>query len=85
MTRPLLLLVTYISLLSLLFSVLLYKYFWVFLAVESCFDINLGVLSSVLYRWRTLEATVRERLKPRGRRLNFRTSEHQRTPDIREK
>ena len=40
-----------------------------FLAVENCFTINLGVLSSVLYGWRSLEATVRERLKARGRRL----------------
>ena len=55
-----------------------------FLAVESCFIINLRVLSSVLYRWRSLEATVREGLKPRGRRLNSRSLEYQRTPDSRE-
>ena len=76
MTRPLLLLVTYISLLSLLFSVLLYKYFWVFLAVESCFDINLGVLSSVLCGQRSLDVTVRGGPKPRGRRLNSKTLDH---------
>ena len=40
------------------------------LTVEQLFIIDLDVLSSVLYRWRTLEATVRIRLKTRGRRLN---------------
>jgi len=40
----------------------------VFLTVEKLFIINLYVLSSVLYRWRSLEATVRLRLKTRGRR-----------------
>ena len=43
--------------------------------------INLGVLSSMLYGWRSLEVTVREGLKARGRRLNSKTLEHQRTPD----
>ena len=40
------------------------------LAVENFFTINLGVLSSVLYGWRSLEVTVREGLKARGMRLN---------------
>ena len=39
------------------------------LTVEKLFIINLDVLSSVLYRWRSLEATVRIRLKTRGRKL----------------
>ena len=43
------------------------------LAVENCFTINLDVLSSMLYGWRSLEATVRIRLKARGRRLNSKT------------
>ena len=42
------------------------------------------VSSSVLYGWRSLEATVRIRLKARGRRLKSKTWEHQRTPDSRE-
>ena len=37
--------------------------------MEKLYIINLDVLSSVLYRWRSLEATVRIRLKTRGRRL----------------
>jgi len=37
--------------------------------VEKLFIFNLDVLSLVLYRWRSLEATVRIRLKTRGRRL----------------
>jgi len=36
------------------------------------------------YGWRRLEATVREGLKARGRRLNSKTSEHQITLDSRE-
>ena len=52
-------------------------------SIKNYFTINLDVLSSVLYWWRILEATVRIRLKARGRRLNSRTSEHQRTPDSR--
>ena len=43
------------------------------LTVEKLFIINLDVLSLVLYRWRSLEATVRIRLKSRGRRLKFKT------------
>jgi len=56
----------------------------VFRTVENCFTINLGVLSSVLYGWRRLEATLREGPKARGRRLNSKTLEHQRTSDSRE-
>ena len=44
-----------------------------FLTVEERFIINLDVLSFVLYRWRRLEATVRIRLKTRGRRLKSKT------------
>ena len=54
------------------------------LTVENLFIINLDVLSSVLYGWRSLEATVRIRLKVRGRRLKSKTQEHQKTPDFRE-
>ena len=54
---------------------------WVFLSVESCFTINLGIFSSVLYEWRSLDATVREGPKLRGRGLNSRTLEQHRTPD----
>ena len=43
------------------------------LAVENCFTINLDVLSSVQFGWRSLEATVRIRLKARGRRHNSKT------------
>ena len=39
------------------------------LTVEKLFIINLDVLLSVLYRWKSLEATVRIRLKIRGRRF----------------
>ena len=39
------------------------------------------VLSTVLYRWRSLEATVKIRLKTRRRRLKSKSWEHQRTPD----
>ena len=52
-----------------------------FLAVESCFTINLEVLSSESCVWKILEATVREGPKARSKRLNSRTLEHQRTPD----
>ena len=52
--------------------------------MENLFTINLDVLSSVLYRWRSLEATVKIRLKTRGRRLKSKTWEHQKTPDSRE-
>ena len=84
LTPPLLLLVTSISFLPLLFSMQHRESLWVSLTVENCFTINLDVSSSVLYGWRSLEATVREGLKARGRRLNYKTWEHQRTPDFRE-
>ena len=80
----LLLLVTSISLLPLLFSTLT---LWISLGVphlEKLFIISLDVLSSVLYRWRSPEATVRIRLKARGRMLKSKIWEHQRTPDSRE-
>jgi len=41
--------------------------------MENLFTINLDVLSSVLYGWRSLEATARIRLKARGRRLKSKT------------
>ena len=69
LTPPLLLLVTSISILSMQ----LCKLLWVSLIVEKLFIINIDVLSSVLYRWRSLEATVRIRLKSRGRRLKIKT------------
>jgi len=43
------------------------------LTVEKFFTINLDVLSSVLYGWRSLDATVRIRLKAGGRRLKSKT------------
>ena len=42
------------------------------------------VLSMVLYRLRSLEATVKIRLKTRSRRLKSKSWEYQRTPDSRE-
>ena len=47
--------------------------FWVSFIVENLFSLNLHVFSSVLYGWRSLEATVRIRLKNRGRRLKSKT------------
>ena len=47
--------------------------------MENHFTINLDVLPSVLYGWRSLEATVRIRLKTRGKRLKPKTWGHQRT------
>ena len=73
LTPPLLLLVTSISLLPLLFYMLLCEPLWVYLTVENLFTINLGVLSSRLYGWRSLEATVSIRLKARCRRLKSKT------------
>ena len=84
LTPPLLLLVTSIYLLPLLFSMKLCEPLWVSLTVENLFTINLDVLSSVLYGWRSLEATVSIRLKARGRGLKSQTWEHQKTPDSRE-
>ena len=48
---------------------------WVSLTVVNLFTINLDVLSLVLYGWRSLEATVRIRLKTRVRRLECKTWE----------
>ena len=62
----------------------LWDLLWVSLTVENLFSINLDVLSSVLYGWRRIEATVRIRLKARGKRLKVKTLEHQKTPDFRE-
>ena len=73
LTLPLLLLVTFISLLPLVFSMYLRERLWISLTVENLFSLDLDVLSSVLYVWRTLEATVRIRLKARGRRLKSKT------------
>ena len=42
---------------------------WVSLNVEKLFIFNLYVSSSVLYRWSSLEATVKIKLKTRNRRL----------------
>ena len=42
---------------------------WVPLDVEKLIIFNLDVLSSALYRWRSLEATVKIKLKTRSRRL----------------
>ena len=84
LTPSLLLLVTSVSLIPLLFSMQLCEPLWVSPTVEKLFTINLDVLSSMLYRWRILEATVRIRLKARGRRVKSKTWEHQKTPDSRE-
>ena len=81
---PLLLLVTSIFLLPLIFSMKFCEPLWVSFPVGNLYTINLEVLSSVVYGWRSLEATVRIRLKTRGRRLKPQTWEHQRTPDSRE-
>jgi len=51
----------------------LYEFLWLSLAVENCFTINIDALSFVLYGWRSLEATIREELKARSRRLNSKT------------
>ena len=56
----------------------------VVLMVENLFTINLEVLISVLYSWRSLETIGRIKLKSRGRRLKPQTWEHQKTPDYTE-
>ena len=66
---PHLIRVTSNSLLPLLFSMKLCETLWVSLTVEKLFIFNLDVLSTVLYRRRSLETTVKIRLKPRSRRL----------------
>ena len=78
------LLVTSISLLLLLFFMKLCEPLWVSLTVEKVFTINLDVLSLVLYGWRSLEATIRIRLKAKGRRPKSKTLEHQKTSDSRD-
>ena len=52
--------------------------------VENLFTINLEVLLSVLYSWRSLGTTGRIKLKSRGRRLKPKTWQHQKTPDYME-
>ena len=51
--------------------------------METCFTINLGILSSVLCGWKSLGATIRDRLKPRTKSFKSRTLDHHRTPDPR--
>ena len=48
---------------------------WVSLDVEKLIIFNLDVLSSVLYRWRSFEATVKIKLKTRSRRLKSKAGE----------
>ena len=55
------------SRLGLIFSLYNCESLWVFLAVKSCFTINLRILTLVLHGWRGLEASVREGPKHRGR------------------
>ena len=52
--------------------------------MENLFSFNLDVLSLDLYGWRSLETTVRIRLKTRGRRLKSQTRKHQGTLYFRE-
>ena len=81
---PHLIWVTSNSLLPLLFSMQLYEPLWVSLTVEKLFIFNLDVLSTVLYRRRSLETTVKIRRKTRSKRLKSKSWEHQRTLDSRE-
>ena len=46
---------------------------WVSLNVEKLFIFNRDVLSSVLYKWRSLEATIKMKLKTGSRRLNYKS------------
>ena len=55
-----------------------------FLMVENLFTINIEVLLSVLYSWRSLQTIGRIKLKSRGRRLKPKTWENQKTPDYTE-
>ena len=52
--------------------------------VEKLFIFNLDVLSTVWYRRRSLETTVKIKLKTRSRRLKSKSWKHQRTPKSRE-
>ena len=70
--------------LPLLFSMYLSEPLWVSLTVENFLTINLDVLSSMLYGWGSLGATIRIRLKARGRRLKSKIWGHQSTPGSRE-
>ena len=79
-----LLLLISISLLPLLFFMQLCEPLWLSLTGENLFAINLEVLLSVLYSWRSLETTGRIKLKSRGRRLKPKTWEHQKTPEYTE-
>ena len=54
------------------------------MAVDNCFTINLGVLSSMLYGWGSLEVTVREGSNVRAKRLNSKILKHKIIPDSRE-
>ena len=71
-----LLLLISISLLPLLLFMWLCEPLWVSLTVENLFTINLEVLLSVLYSWRSIETIGRIKLKSRGRRLKLKTWEH---------
>ena len=77
-------LLIYISLLPLLLFMELCVRLWVSLTGENLFTINLEVLLSELYSWRSLEITGRIKLKSRGRRLKPKTWEHHKTPDYME-
>ena len=81
---PSLLLLTSISFLPLLFFMYLCEPLWLSLMVENLFTINLEVLLSVLYSWRSLETIGRIKLKSRGNRLKPQTWENQKTPDYTE-
>ena len=67
-----------------LLHVTLWEPLWVSLMGENLFTINREALLSVLYSWRSLETTGRIKLKSRGRRLQPKTWEHQKTPDYME-
>ena len=82
---PSLHLLTPISLLPLLFFMWLCEPLWLSLTVENLFTINLEVLLSVLYSWRSLETIGRIKLKSRGKRLKPKTWENQKTPDYMER
>ena len=68
-------------------SCILHVTLWTSLVVphgESLFTINLEVLLSVLYSWRSLETIGRIKLKSRSRRLKPKTWENRKTPDYTE-
>ena len=82
LTSTFLLLVNSSYLFPLIFSLSLSL--WLFLPVDNCFINNLVIFTSMLYGWRSHEATVRERLIHTDRRPNLKTLKHQRTPDCNE-